>query len=72
MARDGGELASVFASVQEGRRGEERGRTTVIWPVEGGPASNDVDGNHGRYSPDLTTFCCRGRAKGVTGGPQVQ
>jgi hypothetical protein len=64
MARDGGELVSMFESTQESRRGEERGRTTVIWPTQGGPTSTASTETMEGVRHGSRDFCCRGRAKG--------
>jgi hypothetical protein len=73
MACDSGELVPMLESTQESRRGEERERTKVIWPMEDGLASNDVDGNHGRCSPRIPRLLLSWpREGGLTGGPRVQ
>jgi hypothetical protein len=44
---------------------------TVIWPAEGGPASNGIDGKRGKSSPRISRRLLSRQCEGMTGGPNA-
>jgi hypothetical protein len=72
VAGGGVELASVLASTQEGRGGRKGVHNSYM--ARGGcPASNAVEGIHGRCLPWISRHSVAAAARrGMTGGPQVQ